>query len=277
MRPLLVHLGFVFALALAGPALVGCAGNEGGPGAADPSRPPPRDVLAMPVRVQSGSHSTFAAALADGLARAGFTVTTDGSAKVDIILTPNVTISQNTSAFQVTVNGRSKMRITITVAVVCDGHMTDMLRAEYNDYDGEPPDEEAIAKLVLAYAHSSRVASFAKQRMAVVQEAESEDQEWQSIELAKCATPTTLDACEPLRQYLKAHPQGRHASEATRILAQSGPQFERLQKDENSWQSAGGAECRVKKTREACVGLEVYLTKFPNGMHAQEAHALLGK
>ena len=80
-----------------------------------------------------------------------------------------------------------------------------------------------------------------------------------------------------MRQHLKNHPQGKHASEATRILGQAGGQLDKLQKDETAWQNAGAADCRARKSRETCVGIEVYLTKYPNGLHAQEAHSLLGK
>jgi hypothetical protein len=272
VRPLFVALG----IALAAP-LVACGGANEGQGAADPSRPPPRDVLAMPVRVQPGSNSAFGAALADALARAGFTVATDPSTPTDVILTPTVNVSQSTSAFQVTVNGRTKMKISVRVAVVCAGQLADMLHVDYNDYDGEPPDDEAIATLVLAYAHSARVAAFAKKRASAIAAATSEDDAWAEANVARCSTPTTVDACDGVKAYVKAYPQGKHAGEATRLLAQVGPQFERLQKDESSWQSADAGDCRAKKTRESCVGVEVYLTKFPNGAHAREAHEILGK
>ncbi|CAN5519904.1 hypothetical protein BH09MYX1_BH09MYX1_01040 [soil metagenome] len=277
MRSLVRALPVLACLGLAAMApLYGCANAEG-PGAADPTRPPPKAVLAMPVRVQSGSDGGFAAALSDGLARAGFTVTTDPSAKADIILTPQVVVSQNTSAFQVSVNGRTKVKYTITVSVACDGQMTDSLHATYNDYEGSPPDDEAISTLVLAYAHSGRVAAFAKRQSSATAEASSDDQDWLAIDQPKCAAPTALDACDGVKLYMGRHPQGKHVGEATRLLTQSVAPFEKLQRDENSWQASGAADCKKKKTRETCVGVEVYLTKYPNGMHATEAHALLGK
>ncbi len=275
MLPRVRSLTLVLGLALAAAPLVACGANDG-QGAADPSRPPPKDVLAMPVRVQPGSNSAFGAALADGLARAGFTVATDSSTKTDVILTPSVTVSQG-GGFVVTVNGRTKMKITIRVAVVCAGQMADVLNAEYGGYDGDPPDDDAIASLVLAYAHSARVAAFAKQRAAAIDAATSEDEAWREAELGRCSTPTTVDACDGVKAYLKAYPQGKHAGEATRLLAQVGPLFDKLQKDETSWQNADAAQCRAKKSREACVGVEVYLTKFPSGAHAREAHEILGK
>lgn len=265
----------VVALALAA-STVACAGNQGA-GASDASQPPPRAVLSMPVRVQPGSHAAYSAALADALARAGFTVVTDPTTKTDVVLTPSVQVSESRSAFRVEVNGRVKMNIQISVAVQCDGQMADLLRTDYNDYEGNPPDDEAIATLVLAYAHSARVAAFAKAKVSAVEEAQSDDEEWNGADLSRCAMPTSLDACDAVKRYLNHHPKGRHVSEATRMLAQAAGPFEKLQKDESAWQSAGAAECKSKKSREACVGLEVYLTKFPSGMHAQEAHALLGK
>lgn len=276
MKVRLASLALVALCLAVAPPLVGCGGNQGA-GAADATRPPPKEVLSMPVRVQTGSHGAFSAALADGLARAGFTVQTDPSAPAEIILVPQVTFSQSTSAFQVTVNGRTKMHVSVSVAVSCGGQMADVLHAEYNDYEDAPPDDEAMATLVLAYAHSGRVAAFAKSRVAAAQAATNEEQEWISVDSGKCANPTTLSACDDVRQYLKNHPQGKHASEATRILGQAGGQLDKLQKDETAWQNAGAADCRKKKSRETCVGIEVYLTKYPNGLHAQEAHSLLGK
>ena len=126
MKVRLASVALVALCLAVAPPLVGCGGNQGA-GAADATRPPPKEVLSMPVRVQTGSHGAFSAALADGLARAGFTVQTDPSAPAEIILVPQVTFSQSTSAFQVTVNGRTKMHVSVSVAVSCGGQTADVL------------------------------------------------------------------------------------------------------------------------------------------------------
>ena len=272
-----VHVALRRALAIAvalfSLASSACAADPGtSAGANDAVRRPPSEVLSLPVRVDAGANTAFAAALSDALARAGFMVLTDANARAVVVLTPQVAVGEVVGT---DVNGRARARIEIVVAVTCDGQNADSLHSSYTALEGNPPDEEAIGTLVLAYAHSARVAAFAKDRSARSQEEASDEIDWVASEHEKCLEPRTREACERVKEYLRKHPRGRYAAEATPMVAQAPARLAAYQKDERSWQAAGVTECRAKRTREACVGLEVYVTRFPSGLHAEEANQLL--
>lgn len=253
--------------------LAACAADPGtNAGANEATRRPPSEVLTLPVRVDASANGVFAAALADALARAGFMVITDANVKATVVLTPELVVGESLG---LEVNGRAKARVEIVVTVTCDGQNADTLRASYAAIEGNPPDEEAIATIVLAYAHSARVAAFAKARSARSEEEASDEIDWDASEHARCLQPTTRGACDLVKTYLKKHPRGRYVAEARPLVEQAPARLAAYQKDESSWQAAGAPECRAKKTRAACVGLEVYVTKFPNGNHVEEANLLL--
>jgi len=275
LRPLAIatFLGLSSVLAACG----GGAAESGG--AVEPSKPPSKEVMGLTLLLVRGGSSEgdrFAAALGEALSRSGFNVTSDPQAHADVVLRALVTVTADDSFLKMQVNGKSKLKFVVTVDVVADRPI-DQLHVDYKAYEGDPPDEESVGSMVLAFAHSARIVAFAKQRGNAVAAASSEEAEWNAADPTECKVPATVDACDAVRAYLVKHPQGKYASEASRTLAAGAPTLERLRKDDNAWENAGSIECRAQKTREACVGVEVYVAKFPAGMHAAEAKRLLGK
>ena len=275
LRPLAVATFLALSFVLAA-----CGGGaaEGG-GAVDPSKPPSKEVMGLTLLVAQGGSSeaqNFANALGAALSRSGFIVTNDPNGHADVALRTSVSVMPDTSFMQVRVNGKSKLKYVVTVDVMA-AQPLGQLHAEYKGYEGGPPDEESIGSMVLDFAHSPRVVAFAKQRSTAAVEATSDDAEWNAADPTACKVPATLEACDAVRAYLVKHPQGKYAAEASRTLAAGAPTLERLRKDDNAWESAGAVECRTQKTREACVGVEVYVAKFPAGMHVAEAKRLLPK
>jgi hypothetical protein len=275
LRPLIVATFLALTSMLAA-----CGGGaaEGG-GAVDPSKPPAKEVMGLTLLVPQGGSSeaqNFSLALGAALSRAGFVVTNDANAHADVALRTSVSVMPASSLVHMQFNGKSKLKYLVTVDVTA-AQPLGQLHAEYNSYEGEPPDEEAIGSMVLEFAHSPRVVAFAKQRSNAAAEATSDDAEWNAADPTACKVPATLEACDAVRAYLVKHPQGKYAAEASRTLAAGAPTLERLRKDDNAWENAGAMECRAQKTRDACVGVEVYVAKFPAGMHAAEAKRLLPK
>ena len=241
----------------------------------DPSKPPAKEVMGLTILMPTGG-SAFALALGAALSRSGFNVTSDPNAHADVALRTSVNVMPDDSFMKMQVNGKSKVKFVVTVDVIAEQPI-DQLHADYKAYEDGPPDEDAVGSMVLAFAHSPRVVAFAKQRGKAAAEASSDDAEWNASDPTSCKVPATLEACDAVRAYLVKHPQGKYAAEASRTLAQGAPTLERLRKDDNAWENAGAMECRTQKTREACVGVEVYVAKFPAGMHAAEAKRLLPK
>jgi hypothetical protein len=60
-----------------------------------------------------------------------------------------------------------------------------------------------------------------------------------------------------------------------RAQAQKAEADARRMDDETTWKRADPARCRAEKTRAACVGVDTYVTMFPEGEHVVEAKDLL--
>ncbi|HSQ66849.1 MAG TPA: hypothetical protein VLM85_26700 [Polyangiaceae bacterium] len=283
-------------LAFAGPSLYAC-GGENAEGAAH-TQPPPREVLGMSVHVNGGgTDDTFCPALEAGLVHSGVQVVGDASQPADVQMSCRVFVSQDDGFFRMTVNGQTKKKFTVRVEVRgATGRYVDQFVASYKGYEGAAPDEDAVSKLVLAYAYSPHIASYARAKgatpappttdapppTATATEAASaqasnprDDAEWFRIDTVKCKIPARPDACSPVRYYLSHFPNGAHADEARELLSAAQPALEKLQKDDVAWQKASVSECRSKRNAEACAGVEAYEMQFPTGMHGEEAHRLL--
>lgn len=292
----------VLALALlgaAGPGLYAC-GGENAEGEAH-TQPPPRAVLAMTVHVEGGeSNDTFCPALEAGLVHSGVQVVGDASQPADVQMTCHVSISEDDGFFRVQVNGQMRKKITARVEVRAGGRLVDQFVAHYKGYGGDAPDEDAVGKLVLAYAYSPRIATLARAVHSAAGSVDTaphgtatgpvatatatatvsgndprDDAEWFRIDTVKCKIPARPDACNSVRYYLSHHPTGTHSQEAQDLLSAAEPALEKLQKDDVAWQKAGLSECRSKRSAEACAGVEAYEMQFPTGMHGDEAHRLL--
>jgi hypothetical protein len=269
----------------------------GGEAQQTPTRPPPSDVLAMQIRVDSaGGDDTFCPALQQGLTRSNLAVVQDTSQPADASVSCHVFVSEDTGWLRVSVNGSQKMKFTVRIEVRgASGQAVDQFIAEYNGYRGNPPDEDVVSKTVLGFAYSPRIGAFARRVRAGKATAPQptvtatvevqqppppaadrrDDQAWFAIDTVKCKIPARVEACDSVRRYLQRFPSGAHAQEANEILAAAQPALERLQKDDVGWQKSNHAECARQRSGDACVGVEAYTVQFPTGVHADEAHRLL--
>ena len=282
---------------------IACGGDAGSQA---PAKPPPPSVLALQVLVASrGGDDTFCPALGNGLARSGLQVTNDESQPSDAVVTCAVALSEDTGFVRWSYNGRSKMHVTVRIDVrsAQNQSIVDSFITDYTGYRRGAPDEDAVAKTVVGFAYSPRIAAFARAvrraraagatqptatttatatappiPTATVENPPNDprdDSEWFAIETVKCKIPARVEACDPVRRYLHRHPAGAHAAEANAILAAAQPALEKLQKDEVAWQKANRSLCASRRTSDACVGVEAYEVQFPTGLHAEEAHRLL--
>jgi hypothetical protein len=276
--PLRAALPFLMLLALA------CGGEDAqSPGSSAPvadRSPPPAEVLKLVVRVQG---DPIGSALEGGLSRSGFQVATDEQVPHDVTLRVAASKQVVPSFFHVQVNGREqvKVRAHVMVSVLAGSQMVDQVSADMEMNEGDPPPEDAIGRLVVLFAKSPRLAEWARGRQAVVTDtksaAASDDSDWYKLNVTACKVPPRLDACDGVRAFLVKWPDGAHAGDARAALDQAQPALEKLQKDDNDWKAVRPDECKRTKTRDACEGVEVYLTKYPAGLHTDEAKRLLGK
>jgi hypothetical protein len=286
-----------------GTALILLAAACGGEPPA-PARPPPRDVLALSIRVEHSDKDMFCPSLELGLTRSGLTVTSDSAQPADATLTCISFAREEASAFRIVVNGETQMSIAVRIEVRGpDNRIVDRFVAEYSGYKSRAPDGDAVNKAVLAFAYSPRIASFARAvktgayanataqplgtapPIATVEgnpttgmrdmRDQRDERDWVAIETVKCKIPARVEACNSLRQYIVHHPQGAHVQEATEILAAAQPALEKLQRDDVAWQKANRNDCASRRTPDACVGVEAYEMQFSSGVHADEARRLL--
>jgi len=273
--------------------VVSCGGAEA---PAAPAQPPPREMMALVVRADRGD--PFCQALEASLARSGFTIA-NSMQPADAILSCNTYASADDGFIHITQNGEPRQHFTVRVQVRSPQNApVDQFIAEYSGFRSSGPDEEAIAKVVVAFSYSGRMAAFARNRAAqpavVAQSVVTatvpiatveppppptrdprDDAAWFAIDTVRCKAPPNAWACNPVRSYLQRFPQGAHAQEATDMLTVAQPALERLQKDENAWARSRSSDCSRRHTKDACVGVEAYDIQFPNGMHSEEAHRLL--
>ncbi|HEY2369680.1 MAG TPA: hypothetical protein VGH87_24950 [Polyangiaceae bacterium] len=271
--------------------LIACGGDA----QQTPTRPPPSAVLAMQVRVDSAGDETFCPSLEQGLRRSNLAVVPAGT-QADATVTCRAFASEDTGLFRFEYNGQRKMHYTVRVDVRgSGGEGVDSFVAEYNAYERNPPNEDVVAKVVLGFAYSQRIAAYARgvQRAkasgAVTQPTATatvenvpppsvdrrDDQAWFAIDTVKCKIPARVEACDAVRRYLQRFPSGAHAQEANEILTTAQPALEKLQKDDVGWQKSNHSECSRQRNADACVGVEAYTVQFPTGVHADEAHRLL--
>jgi hypothetical protein len=150
----------------------------------------------------------------------------------------------------------------------------DRFQTAFSSGDDAAANMQGIAR---ALAGSSRVAKAgAAVKAAQADKATAEEAEaFRSADPKACASAVRLMTCDALEKYLVAYPSGAHADEAKATLEVAKPKLANLQKDEDYWQTKSGfSSCRAQHSREACTGVELYLLKFPVGLHADEARVL---
>jgi hypothetical protein len=287
---------------------VGCGGGSANGGTASaPSAPTtaPAETASLTFVVvpgTPGSPTAHAAteALRSALISAGYKVSVDARAAHDAEIVSRVTATPERSLFVVQVNGRSdtKERVHLTATVVMHGQVIDETAAEFLSTNSQVTPQD-VGPAVNGLSASPKVAILARQireqadtREHAKQEKEAqanqradddakkklrveEETDWNRARITGCRQPTALTGCDATRTYVAKYPASAHLEEAQTALKTAEPLMEKLQKDENTWMNAGVDGCRTDHTRDTCSGVELYMTKFPAGMHLDEAQGLM--
>ena len=264
------------------------------------------DTAALVFLLLPGAGTPTAAAsneaFRSALVSAGYKIVIDKRTPHDVELVTRVAATEERSMFAVEVNGKSDTneRVHLTAAVISQGQVLDELSADFQSKNRVVVPSDVLPA-VSALGSSLKIAQFGKQlreqadlRARAKQDKETQDKargeedakqkqrleeenEWNRARVTACRLPTSLSGCDVVRTYVAKYPSGIHAEEAQAALKASEPLMEKLQKDENAWKTAGVEGCRTEHTREACTGVELYVTKFAGGTHLDEAQGLLRK
>ncbi len=278
-----------------------CAGAEPEPHT-PPVAPAPlsKDVAKLRLFVVPTGHTQVDAALQSALVSAGFRVETEQATDQDLEVRATMSAAVQQQLFVANVNGVSNQRCRVTLRATLNGPggVVDQATAAFTAVCGEVTERD-LAPIAAAFTRSAKLRAVGAERTAAderkqqaKEEAEAkreadekakiesnrkrkDENAWIAANEVACREPRRTDACDGVQRYLADFPDGAHADEAKRTLEKAKPKLEMVQKDENAWASAGVQTCRRSQTRDACAGVEIYRTKFPAGLHADEAASLL--
>ncbi len=107
-----------------------------------------------------------------------------------------------------------------------------------------------------------------------------EEAAWKGLYKEGCSNPQSVDACKPVEDFLRRHPDGKHAQEARLLLGEAAPAIQG-RRDEEAWRGVDPDACSEPKELSsvelACSLVRRYLADFPQGAHAAAARAALKK
>jgi hypothetical protein len=284
-------------------AACGGASNQGQANAPQ-ALPLSPEVAALSIRLRPGTNNETTASLygelAAELAAAGFRLVAPNAPEADIEAELLVRLVEQQSMFVTMVNGVRQVTYdaTAVLQVRSGSQVIEVLPARFESDMGAVP-VGVGARLAAALTRSSKLNQHAanvqsqkrakeeSEALAAIRAAEQKEKEtqdaarqsdefaWIATRSLGCKIPATLSACDKVQQYLATYPNGIHAAEARSILEQAKPKLEKLQKDDAYWATTGWERCTEWPTRENCAGVEVYLTKYPTGIHAASAQSML--
>ena len=235
----------------------------------------------------------FAAAVQRGLLGAGYQIVTDERMVHDA--TAQLRIGSPTAG--VPRFGRPRTMVISAILVgEAQGTIVEQTSVRF-ETDGVAFSPDAAGRLVAPLAQSTRLRALVPQIVkqsppSQPQEAvdagpppkdekqerqarEEEEAAWIAARVEACRQPAALTSCDALRMFLVRYQTGSHLQEGTAALKQAEPGLAALQKDENEWQRSGSSACVPGATKDACVGVEIYVAKYPAGLHAVDAQRLL--
>ena len=290
--------------------LLGACGGEDSesvqPATANDAASPSPAVTALKVYLDGAGRNPLevatAARLQSVLVVAGYTLVTSENTPHDVTARVFVTATQEQSLFQVTVNGQRQVKLQVHAALTISGggSVVDQVAHDFESSNGEVSDED-VMPLVTRLNRSPRLSRYARARAnsrqahAQAEEAataqaqeqaeqanaeqarQQEELDWVQARPLGCRMPSRLTACDAVQTYLVKYPAGKHSDDAQSALTEAKPRLEALQKDENTWNRAGADACSAHADPHACDGVDLYLIKFPAGLHADEARGLTAR
>lgn len=284
------------------PLLVACGGEateEAAPGVPNaaavrvvtetapvPAVPTPKEIAALKIRIEpTPATPGLGRAMLTALAGAGYTVGFDRHGSWDLVGQVTASIATGVrDQWNGTV--RTAPRYVVTLSLLAGGRLVDQASTEFETSQAVSPTR--LLPIVATLSASPNLAQFALDRHTrQIAKAEKkaevtastyarvdEETVWNAARVTGCELPASLTGCDAVRLYLAKYPAGGHADEANKALAVGQPRLEALQKDENAWLQAGATSCRAHADKNACDGVDLYLVKYPAGLHADEARAL---
>lgn len=273
-----------------------CGGST--PPAEQPTASAEVSSLRMFITNEARDEQAIQSAVEASLAQAGVQLV--GEKEADVVATLRVGKAEKTGFFKVVSNGKPVVNYTyqVTLQITGGGSVIDVAMTSFTGEASEV-DNEKIAEIARAVAGSDKLKRYARQlerqrRTAAVEAQEAEEQKkeqeakaekeakqkaealaWIEADAPSCREPAGLESCKQLELYVAKYPDGLHAVEAKAILNGAALKLEKLREDDSAWKKAGAAACVPGASVDDCSGVEIYLVKYPAGIHANEARKTL--
>lgn len=274
-------------------ALAMCSCGEEASATRPVARPTPHVAVAPPKEVaglvfhldRTFAYNAYVDPVGSGLERAlsasGYKVAVGTNPPHDIELEIQITSAFEASGVQLLgPSGKQHVHVSLSLTGK-DALLIDHVDVDYlTDKEGgvEPG---VIDSLVDRIGSSAPLATFAGKLVAARADTAEREQRrvqeaiWFRLRNGECLMPTSLSACDRMQAFLTQYPDGPFASQAATILARSAPKLEALRKDQADWEASESTSCHAGTTG-SCAKVEIYLAKHPDGLHADEANALIG-
>ncbi|GMV15897.1 MAG: hypothetical protein AMXMBFR56_41210 [Polyangiaceae bacterium] len=278
--------------------LSACGGST--PPAEQPTASEEVSSLRMFITNEARDEQAIQSAVESSLSQAGIQLV--GEKDADVVATLRVGKAEKTGFFKVVSNGKPVVNYTyqVTLQVTGGGSVIELAMTTFTGEANEV-DNEKIAEIARAVAGSDKLKRYARQlanqrKTAAVEAKQAEDEQkekeakaekeasqkaeaiaWVEADAPSCREPAGPDSCKSLELYVAKYPDGLHAVEAKAILNGAAPKLEKLREDDSAWNKAGAAACVPGASVDDCSGVEIYLLKYPAGMHHEKARRILKK
>lgn len=270
-------------------ALLGCALAMVVPACGGSSAPPATpvavtgEVSEMPIMLKVEYASSEARQYADAvkstleaaMSTAGYKVV-QNSREAGLIAKATITATEVPSFIQITnaqgqVQKSYKVNVGLAVSSAEDTQLLDQESTEFESGDGTINDT-AVRNTIALITNRGKITAYSA---GLVADAEAkEDDKWAKANVEDCKKATSDTACDGVKAYVKAYPEGKYVGEARK--AQEEFKLARKAKQEaEDWARANPDDCKKPDEVEDCDGVSKYLETYPTGEHAEEAKKIM--
>ena len=245
--------------------------------------PPAPSELGILVVVKAGSGEAEAftanvqSALSTSMTNAGYKLVASPEGNPDVIANVTLNATEETSFFQVQVNGQvqKSYKVTISASFVAagDAAVIDQAASDFSGKGGEV-EQSAIDKVLVHLGKTRKLSNYAT--TAKAKAVKAEDDLWTAANVEGCRKPTVETACEGVEKYIAAYPSGKYTAEGRKALAEGESAKVKLA-DDNAWKAAAVDICLKPTKSYDCKSVEEYIAKYPTGAYVAEGKSAMKK
>jgi hypothetical protein len=285
-RPRLVGrvlLSAVLLTASLGAASCGGGASGGSNTPVDLTSLPPAPDLGVLIEVKGTSAEAEAfvgsvqSTLSTSMTNAGYKLVTTEGAAADVIARITVAATEETSFFQMQVNGKVQKSYKVTVNAsfisASDNSVVDQTVTEFSGDDGQA-NQNALDKILVHLGKTRKLDKYASTAKANAEKAEEDL--WGAANVEACRKGETEKSCEGVKAYIEKYPSGKHTADARKAMTE-GETNSVKNAEEKAWSAAAVDICLKPTKSYDCQGVEAYIKQYPTGAHVAEGKDAMKK